>query len=76
MTFLDKHLKKDELADEFDKFLDFEKGTLYEQAKTALKKFKDKKVGGDKGVNAAIKLEPSFLAQHEQALLAAGYMKG
>ncbi len=33
-------------------------------------------MGGDKGVNAAIKLEPAFLAQHEQALLAAGYMKG
>ncbi len=46
-----------------------DKGTLYEQPKTSLKTFKGEMVGGDKDVNTAIKLEPAFLAQHEQLVI-------
>ena len=50
--------------------------TLYDQAKKSLKKFK----GGPSGENspssgAAIKLEPAFLAEHEEALYSAGYVR-
>ena len=50
------------------------KGTLYEEAKKSLKKFK----GGDSesSRSGAVKLEPTFLADNEEALLAAGYIKG
>ena len=57
--------------------MDYEhKETLYEQAKKSLKKFKGE-AGHSKGeiVNTNIKLEPAFLAQNEEALLAAGYVK-
>ena len=49
------------------------KFTLYEEAKSSLKKFK-----GDSGVQnekSSIKLEPAYLAENEEALLAAGYVK-
>ena len=55
------------------------KDSLYEQAKTSLKKFK-----GDDACDAggalsnpqpAIKLEPAFLAENEEALAAAGYVR-
>lgn len=50
------------------------KATLYDQAKKSLKKFKgDQAVGGD-SKNIAIKLEPAYLAEHEEALMAAGYI--
>ena len=50
-----------------------QKSTLYEEAKSSLKKFK-----GDDGwqkEKSAIKLEPAYLAENEEALLAAGYVK-
>lgn len=48
------------------------KGTLYEEAKKSLKKFK----GGDSSSSAAIKLEPTFITENEEAFLAAGYGRG
>ena len=48
------------------------KGTLYEEAKKSLKKFK----GGDSSSSAAIKLEPTFITDNEEAFLAAGYGRG
>ena len=51
--------------------MDFEeKEKLYDQAKSSLKKFM-----GDSSVKSekAIKLDPTFLAENEEALLAAGY---
>ena len=47
--------------------------TLYEEAKSSLKKFKGA-YGGQKE-KSAIKLEPAYLAENEEALLAAGYVK-
>ena len=46
---------------------------LYEEAKSSLKKFK----GDDGGQKEkyAIKLEAAYLAENEEALLAAGYVK-
>ena len=60
--------------------VDFTKrDTLYEQAKASLKKFKGGYTDGLQSVNnpdtAAIKLEPQYLAEHEEALWTAGYMK-
>ena len=141
ITFLDKHLAKDDLTDsleKFDSFDDFErkgdqsmtefiaifdakyrkiekkkmtlppeilafkllkkanitkeekllvltgmdfakKDTLYEEAKKSLRKFKGgpcDTTGATGGpVTSSIKLEPAFLADHEEALLAAGYTK-
>ena len=54
------------------------KDELYEQARTSLRKFKGDQayVGGasaESGV--AIKFEPTFLAQHEEALYTAGYQR-
>lgn len=54
-----------------------DKGTLYNQAKKSLKKFKgDSATSGSisDGVSA-IKLEPAFLAENEEALMAAGYRR-
>lgn len=50
------------------------KATLYEEAKKALKKFKGEVVEGVTGNTPIIKLEPAFLAENEEALLAAGYV--
>ena len=47
-----------------------ERDTLYEQAKRSLKKFK-----GDEIKSENIKFEPAFLAENEEALMAAGYVK-
>ena len=56
------------------------RATLYDQAKKSLTKFKGDNVStsnsqpsGASG-GAAIKLEPAYLAEHEEALLAAGYV--
>ena len=53
-----------------------EKDRLYEQAKASLIKFKGKQgtgcSSGDNGASA-IKLEPTCIAEHEHALIAAGY---
>ena len=52
--------------------------TLYEEAKTSLKKFKGETCdAGGNGTKPgqSIKLEPAFLADHEEALLAAGYTR-
>ena len=136
ITFLDKHLAKDDLTDCLEKFEDFEdfgrsseqtitdyiskfdqkynkltklritlpqeilafkllrraklskeerllvltgmdyedKATLYEQAKKSLKKFKGEHASTQSKASVAIKLEPTFLAEHEEALMAAGYV--
>ena len=54
------------------------KDTLYEQAKLSLKKFKGdgpSSAGCDSAKSKpSIKLEPAFLAEHEEALVAAGYV--
>ena len=60
--------------------MDFaKKDTLYEEAKKSLRKFKGgpcDTTGATGGpVTSSIKLEPAFLADHEEALLAAGYTK-
>ena len=137
IAFLDKHLKKDDLADSLDKFGEFEdfqrkdgmsiseyiaffdskyrkieklkmtlppeilafkllrkaniskeetllvltgmnytnKATLYEEAMSSLKKFKGDLTVGNASSSSGIKLEPAFLAENEEALLAAGYVK-
>lgn len=53
-----------------------EKATLYEQAKSSLKKFKGEMCdsGTSHSSGPSIKLEPAFLAENEEALLAAGYV--
>ena len=73
-----KHLKKANITKEeklqvlictnFDN-----KASLYEKAKASLRKFK----GDDCRVNEtlSIKLEPAYLAENEDVLLAAGYVK-
>lgn len=137
IAFLDKHLKKDDLADSLEKFGEFEdfqrkdgmtiseyiasfdsryrkieklkmtlppeilafkllrkaniskeetmlvltgmnyanKSTLYEEAMNSLKKFKGDLTTGNGSSSSGIKLEPAFLAENEEALLAAGYVK-
>lgn len=55
------------------------KETLYEEAKKSLKKFKGEACEGNStSTPVSIKLEPAFLAENEEALMAAGYtrMKG
>ncbi|CAC5412668.1 unnamed protein product [Mytilus coruscus] len=48
--------------------------TLYEEAKRSLKKFKGE--GGQvKDTGQSIKIEPTFVAENEEALWAAGYVK-
>lgn len=51
------------------------KQTLYEEAKKSLKKFKGDIAEGKSQSSPSIKLEPAFLAENEEALLAAGYIK-
>ena len=138
ITFLDSHLKKDELSDSQEKFEEFEdfhrqsemsiiteyiasfdsryrkieklnmklppeilafkllrkeyigeeekmlvltgmnyanKETLYEEAKTSLKKFKGDFTEGKASSNLSIKLEQAFLAENAEVLSAAGYSK-
>ena len=139
ITFMDKHLAKDDLADSLAKFEDFEdfqrgpnqsiqdyvetfdakyrkiekknmklpseilafkllrrakitkeekmlvltgmnyenKPTLYDEAKRSLKKFKGEMCDSDKisASISSIKLEPAFLAENEEALMAAGYSR-
>ena len=53
----------------------FNKETLYDEAKKLLKKFKGDIAEGSANSSTSIKLEPVFLAEHEVALLAAGYIK-
>ena len=48
--------------------------TLYDEAKSSLKKLKGEG-GHARSQGASIKLEPSFLAENEEALWAAGYVK-
>ncbi|KAL5015623.1 hypothetical protein ScPMuIL_007293, partial [Solemya velum] len=52
------------------------KNTLYEEAKKSLKKFKaeDSNMSME-NLASNIKLEPTFLAENEEALLAAGYVR-
>ena len=51
------------------------KETLYEEAKKSLQKFKGDIAKGQRGSSSAIKLEPAYLTENEEALLAAGYNK-
>lgn len=46
------------------------KETLYEEAKTSLQKFKSDITEGQRGSGSVIKLEPAYLAENEEALLA------
>ena len=51
------------------------KETLYEEAKKSLKKFKGDITEGQRGSSSAIKLEPAYIKENEEALLAAGYAR-
>ena len=51
------------------------KETLHEEAKQSLKKFKGGVTEVSASLGPSIKLEPTFLAENEEALLAAGYIK-
>ena len=51
------------------------KETLYEDAKKSLQKFKGDITDGHRSSSSAIKLEPAFIAENEEALLTAGYSK-
>ena len=55
-----------------------QKDTLFEQAKKSLNKFKGEQAAGGEnygnGTGRAIKLEPAFLADNKEVLLAAGYI--
>ena len=51
------------------------KSTLYEEAKQSLKKFKGDISGGSASLGSSVKLEPTFLAENEEALLACGYVR-
>lgn len=52
------------------------KTTLFTQAKDALKKFKGEQASvNTSGATASIKLEPAFLAENEEALYSAGFMR-
>ena len=51
------------------------KETLYEEAKKSLQKFKGDITEGQRGSSSAIKLEPAYLTENEEALLAAGYAR-
>ena len=48
---------------------------LYEEAKSSLKKFKGDSIHARDNENVNIKLEPAYLAENEDILLAAGYVK-
>ena len=50
-----------------------QKETLYDQAKKSLKKFKGKEAGYRETQNPAIKIEPAFIVENEDAFVAAGY---
>lgn len=57
-----------------------QKSNLYEQAKASLLKFKGEQGGGIEagvasGMSAAIKLEPAWLAENEEALWTAGFAR-
>ena len=51
------------------------KAYLYEEAKSSLKKFKGDDIHARENENVNIKLEPAYLAENEDVLLAAGYVK-
>ena len=51
------------------------KRCLNEEAKSSLKEFKGDDVHPRGNENVSIKLEPAYLAEHEDILLAAGYVK-
>ena len=51
------------------------KATIYEEAKKSLQKFKGDITEGQRGSSSAIKLEPAYLAENEEAVLAAGYSR-
>ena len=52
-----------------------QKDQLYEQMKSALRKFQGGQIFGGHSSAQSIKLEPAFLAENEEVLLAAGYVK-
>ena len=51
------------------------KAYLYEEAKSSLKKFKGDAIHARDNENVNIKLEPAYLVNNEDILLAAGYVK-
>ena len=52
-----------------------DKKLLYDAAKSSLQTFKGSIAEGQASTSSAIKLEPAFLSQQEEALAAAGYIK-
>ena len=50
------------------------KAYLYEEAKSSLKKFKGDSIHARDNEKVSIKLEPAYLAENEDILLAAGYV--
>ena len=55
--------------------MNFDKAYLYEEAKSSLKTFKGDDIHASDNENVNIKLEPAYLAENEDILLAAGYVK-
>ena len=52
-----------------------EANTLYEQAKKSLKKYKGDQVATKNTINTVTKLDAAYLAENEEVLLAAGYIR-
>ena len=52
-----------------------QKDRLYDRMKCALQKFQGGQIFGSGSLSQAVKLEPAFLAENEEALFAAGYVK-
>ena len=52
-----------------------QKDELYDQAKKSLLKFKGKQGGGAENENLGIKLEPTLIADHDEAFVATGYSR-
>lgn len=52
------------------------KATLYDEAKRSLKKFKGDVCESNGNMSSNIKFEPAFFTQKEEALWAAGYVRG
>jgi len=50
------------------------KATLYEEAKSSLKKFKGDQSSHKSKTDSVIKMEPTLITQDEEALMAAGYI--
>ena len=52
-----------------------EANTLYQQGKKCLKKYKGDQASTKNTTNTAMKLDAAYLAENEEVLLAAGYIR-